>query len=169
MSVQHSIISMQDATSEAIVMAKAYLHDIEFASQLCVEFAAAESSNPALSEPISNAGKMLDLIVDHNLLLKSSHHLPLGREPAWPQHEALLRFDVPLQRLTKDWHFTLKWFPRFFSLRGRRLYYSDGKYGYPDSRDGTLAFVQSNPSPDGRYCVDLQGIRAFPPHRHIIL
>ena len=78
MSVQHSIISMQDATSEAVVMAKAYLHDIEFASQLCVEFAAAESSNPALSEPIANAGKMLDLIVDHNLLLKSSHHLALS-------------------------------------------------------------------------------------------
>ncbi len=155
---------MKDATSEAIAMAKAYLHNIEFASQLCVEFAAAESSNSALSERIADAGKMLDLIIEHNLLLKSSHHLPLESEPAWPQHEALLRFDVPLKRLTKDWHFTLKWFPRCFSLRGRRLYYSDGKNGYSDSREGTLAFVQSNPSPDGRYCVDLKGIHSIPPH-----
>lgn len=75
---QYSIVSMKDATSEAIAMAKAYLHNIEFASQLCVEFAAAESSNSALSERIADAGKMLDLIIEHNLLLKSSHHLALS-------------------------------------------------------------------------------------------
>jgi len=164
---QHSIISVKDATSQAIAVAKAYLQDIEFASQLCGEFAASES-NPSLSGPLSDAFKMLNLIVDHNSLLKS-FHFPFERQPAWPLHKALLRFDLPLQRLTKDWHLTLKWFPRFFSMRGHHLYYSDGKNGYPDTRDGTLAFVQSNPAPDGRYCVDLKGTDELPPYQNVHL
>ena len=85
----------------------------------------------------------------------------LARQPAWPRHEALLRFDLPLQRLTTHFVFSKKWFPRNFSLRGIRLYYSDGKDGHPDTAQGTLAFMQSNPAPDGRYCVDLQGTRAL--------
>ena len=79
---------------------------------------------------------------------------------AWPQHEALLRFDLPLQRLTTHMMFSKKWFPRFFCMRERRLYYSDGKNGHPDTQDGTLAFVRSKPAPDGRYCVDLHGTHA---------
>ena len=82
----------------------------------------------------------------------------LGRQPAWPQHEALLRFDLPLQRLTTHMMFSKKWFPRFFCMREQRLYYSDGKNGHPDTQDGTLAFMRSKPAPDGRYCVDLQGM-----------
>jgi hypothetical protein len=160
--VQHSIISVKDSTHQAIAMAKVFFNDIQFASQLCGEFAAVESSNAALSSSLANARDMLDLIVQHNTLLKSWHHLTFDRPPAWPRHDALLRFDLPLQRLTKDWYFTKKWFPRFFSLRGHRLYYSDGKNGYPDTRDGTLAFMQSNPAPDGRYCVDLKGIDELP-------
>ena len=42
------------------------------------------------------------------------------------------------------------------------LYYCDGKVsyknGHPDTQDGTLAFMRSKPAPDGRYCVDLQGM-----------
>jgi hypothetical protein len=77
---------------------------------------------------------------------------------AWPQHEALLRFDLPLQSLNTHMMIFKKWFPRFFCMRGRRLYYSDGKNGYPDTQDGTLAFMRSKPAPDRRYCVDLQGM-----------
>ena len=77
---------------------------------------------------------------------------------AWPQHEALLRFDLPLQRLTTHMMFSKKWFPRFFCMRERRLYYSDGKNGHADTQDGTLAFMRSKPAPDRRYCVDLQGM-----------
>ena len=85
----------------------------------------------------------------------------LARQPAWPRHEALLRFDLPLQRLTTQYIFTKKWFPRFFVLRGSRLYYSKGKSGHPDSLEGSLAFMRSNPAPDGHYCVDLHGMRAL--------
>jgi hypothetical protein len=82
----------------------------------------------------------------------------LGRQPAWPQHEALLRFDLPLQRLTTHMMFSKKWFPRFFCMRERCLYYSNGKNGHPDTQDGTLAFMRSKPALGGRYCMDLQGM-----------
>jgi hypothetical protein len=89
----------------------------------------------------------------------------LGRQPAWPQHEALLCFDLHLQRLTTHNLFFKKWFPRFFCMRNRRLYYSDGENNrHPNTQDGVLAFAQSNPEPDGRYCVDLQGMHALPVH-----
>ena len=77
---------------------------------------------------------------------------------AWPQHEALLRFDLPLQSLNTHMMIFKKWFPRFFCMRGRRLYYSDGKNGYPDPQDGTLAFMRSKPAPDRHSCLDLQGM-----------
>jgi hypothetical protein len=103
---------------------------------------------------LSEAHSKLQLIVVHNAHLKS----PLSeRQPAWPRHEALMRFDLPLQCLTTYFAITKKWFPRCFCMRGRRLYFSDGKNGYPDTQDGTLAFMRSNPAPDGRYCVDLRG------------
>ena len=82
------------------------------------------------------------------------------RQPAWPLHEALLRFDLPLQRLTTQFLVTKKWFPRFFVLRGSRLYYSMGEKGHPDSLEGSLAFMRSNPAPDGHYCMDLKGVCA---------
>jgi ribosomal protein L13E len=154
----YSIISVQTATPDAFAQAKAYYNDVEFASQLCGEFAAAESSNHALSMPLAEAHKMLGRIVEHNPLLKSS---PPDRLPAWPLHNALIRFDLPLQRLTTQFLVTKKWFPRFFVLRRSRLYYSKGEKGYPDSLEGSLAFMRSNPAPDGRYCIDLQGMRAL--------
>jgi hypothetical protein len=53
-----------------------------------------------------------------------------------------------------------KWSLRFFVLENRRLYFSDGKNGYPDSKEGTLSYVRSNPQPGRRYCVDLAGASA---------
>jgi hypothetical protein len=84
----------------------------------------------------------------------------LQEQPGWPLVIALQRFDLPLHRLTTHYVLSKKWFPRFFSLRGSRLYYSDGKNGHPDTAEGTLAFLQLDPAPDGRYCVDVQGMRA---------
>ena len=153
----YSIISVQIAAPQALARAKAYYSDVEFAMQLCCEFAAAESSNPALSAPLAEAHQMLERIVVHNALLQSS---PPDRQPAWPLHEALLRFDLPLQRLTTHFLMTKKWFQRFYVLRGKRLYYSDGNKEHADSHEGALAFVRSNPAPDGRYCIDLKGAHA---------
>jgi hypothetical protein len=154
----YSIISVQTATPDAFAQAKAYYNDVEFASQLCSEFAAAESSNHALSMPLAEAHKMLGRIVEHNPLLKSS---PPDRQPAWPLHDALIRFDLPLQRMTTQFLVTKKWKSRFHLLRGSRLWYSDGKKGEADSHEGALAFMRSNPAPDGHYCMDLKGVCAF--------
>jgi hypothetical protein len=151
----YSIVSAKSASSTALALAKSYYDDIEFASRLCCEFAAAESSSPSLSSLFYEAHSKLQLIVAGNAHLKS---LPSIRQPLWPRHEALIRFDLPLQRLTTHFTFSKKWFPRFFCMRERRLYYSDGKNGHPDTKDGTLAFMRRKPAPDGRYCVDLQGM-----------
>jgi hypothetical protein len=75
-------------------------------------------------------------------------------------HEALLRFDLPLQRMTTQFLVTKKWKSRFHLLRGSRLWYSDGKKGEADSHEGALAFMRSNPAPDGHYCMDLKGVCA---------
>jgi hypothetical protein len=149
---QYSILSIKDSTPQALVAAKVYYSSIDFAFKLCNEFAAAERDNAELSKALEHASKLLELIVAHNALLKSS-----DLQPAWPRHEALLRFDLPLQRLTTHYMFTKKWFPRFFVLRGSRLYYSNGKSGHPNSLEGSLAFMRSNPAPDGLFCLDLKG------------
>lgn len=81
----------------------------------------------------------------------------LNRLPSWPRYGPLLRFDVLLQRYTTKLVFSKQWIPRFYVLRGSRLYYSDGKGGYPDSEQGTLAFMRSNPESDTRYCIELSG------------
>ena len=226
---------MSSDQEHALARATAYYNDVQFASQLCGEFAAAESSNLELSAPLHEAREMLQLIVaqdtsdapwanpgparcdmDHPL---SCRHLPLDpyfnaylrqgrrscdvcgrfmwrrrplapgkviwridphdsdinwecqecqffacelcvhtsadRQPAWPLHEVLIRFDLPLQRLTTQFLVSKKWKPRFHILRGSRLYYCNGKKGYSDSHEGVLAFVRSNPAPDGQYCMDL--------------
>ncbi len=154
----YSIISVHTATPEALAQAKAHYKDVEFASQLCAEFAAAESSNHALSVHLAEAHKMLGRIVEHNPLLKSSTP---DRQPAWPLHDALIRFDLSLQRLTTKFLVTKKWFPRMFVLRRSRLYYSKGLKGQADSHEGSLAFMRSNPAPDGHYCMDLKGVCAL--------
>ena len=86
-------------------------------------------------------------------------------------HEALLRFDLPLQRWTTQFLVTKKWFPHFFVLRGSRLYqYSYGKTSccfrnnsvlpLQDAHECSLAFMRSNPAPDGHYCMELKGVCA---------
>jgi hypothetical protein len=113
-----------------------------------------DSSNASLSALIARARELL------------------GRQPAWPVHEELLCFDLPLNRLTTHFFVTKKWFPRYFCMRGCRLYYADGSNGYPDNREGTLEFLRSKPAPDGRYCVDLQGMCALPmsfTHYHVLM
>ena len=161
MAESYSILSAVSAEPEARALAKLICTEVEFASQLCSEFAAAESSsNPNLSEHLSKAHDALQLIVEHNAHLKSSES-PSEHQPAWPRHEALIRFDLQLHRLTTHLLVSKKWFSRHFSLRGSRLYYSDGKNGHPDTAEGNLAFMRSNPEPDGRYCIDLQGMRTL--------
>jgi hypothetical protein len=148
-----------DADPATLAQAQLYYSDVEFASQLCSEFAAVESSNADLFANLSNARNALQLIIENNTHLKtpSSHLL---RRPLWPRQEVLLRFDLTLHRLTSQNYFFKKWIPRFFILRGSRLYYSNGKGGYPDSLEGSLAFMRSNPQLDGRHCIDLTGKRA---------
>ena len=92
---QYSILSIKDFTPQALAAAKVYYSSIDLAVQLCKEFAAAERGNAELSKALEHASKLLERIVAHNALLKSS-----DVQPAWPRHEALLRFDLPLQRLT---------------------------------------------------------------------
>jgi hypothetical protein len=157
MAASYSIISPDVVEPEAVGRAQLYYSDIEFASQLCNEFAAAESSNSELSTNLSNAHNALQLILEHNTRLKTSSSSHLRR---WPRHAALLRFDLPLHRLTTQYLLFKKWIPRFFILRGSRLCYSDGEADHPDSLEGSLAFMRSNPAPDGRHCIDLTGKRA---------
>jgi serine/threonine protein kinase len=155
----YSLLSPESAVPDDLAAAKQYYSSIEFAFQLCREFADAEASNRELSAALGNACEMLGRIVAHNALLKCP-----DCQPAWPRHTELLRFDFPLLRLTT----TKKWLPRFFSLRGGCLYHSDGTGGHPDSREGTLAFMEQNPPPDGRYCIDLQGMCAAVPRDHSV-
>ena len=151
------IVLASPSNPQVMAIAQAYYKDIEFASQLCSEFAAAEISSPVLSLPLSEAHRKLQLIVASNSHLQSP---PSTRPPAWPPHQALIRFDLPLQRLTTHFAVSKKWFPRHFSLRGSRLYHCDGKNGHPDTAQGALAFMRSNPAADGHYCMDLKGAHA---------
>ena len=171
----HSIVLTETSDPEELARAKAYYSDVQFARLLCCEFAAAESSNASLSTPLCKARDTLGLIVAYNTHLSRNARDTLGaivsyssnstpaphrRQPTWPQHEALLRFDLPLQRLTTQFPMTKKWIPRFLCMRGHRLYMSGSKSIYPDTLEGALAFYRSNPAPDGLYCMDLHGLRA---------
>jgi hypothetical protein len=79
-------------------------------------------------------------------------------QPSWSKATPLQRFSLPLQRhTTRMKFFVKKWFPRWFVLANGRLYYSDGKNGHSDSKEGTLSFVRSNPAADAHYCVELRG------------
>jgi hypothetical protein len=147
-------------------LAKKYYSNVEFAFQLCKEIAEVESSNQELSGHIVNACKKLERIIAHNVILKSSDY-----QPAWPRHDALLRFDLHLHRQSTHFILFKKWEQCFHVLKGTRLYHcSNDKVGcfsrnsvHPvqDSIKNTLAFVRSNPAPDGRHCIDLRGSQAL--------
>jgi hypothetical protein len=154
----YSIISADSVDADQLALGRAFYTDVEFASQLCSEFAAAERSNLELSSFFSKANDALRIILQHNAHLKD--YLPSKRQPAWPPHQTLIRFDMNLQRLTRHCLFMKRWTPRFFILRGHQMYYSSGRRGHPKSLEGSLAFMRSNPAPDGHYCVDLRGARA---------
>ena len=109
----------------------------------------------------SSSGTPLPIKKMKKMKIATAKNRPI-QSPAWPRHEVLLRFDLTLHRLTSQNYFFKKWIPRFFILRGSRLYYSNGKGGYPDSLEGSLAFMRSNPQLDGRHCIDLTGKRAPP-------
>ena len=130
----------------------AYYSDIAFASQLCGRFAS-EEGNLELAAPLFEAHELLERIVSQNT---SDNPPPSDRLPEWPLHPALIRFDLPLQRMTTQFRFLRKWKPRFYVLRNLRLYYSNGKRGHPDSHEGSLSFMRSNPEPDEHYCIDLR-------------
>jgi hypothetical protein len=153
----YSIIPADSVDADQLALGRAFYTDVEFASQLCREFAAAERCNLELSSCFSKANDTLHIILQHNAHLKE---LPSKRQPAWPPHQTLIRFDMNLQRLTRHYLFTKRWTPRFFVLRGHHMYYSSGKRGHPNSLEGSLAFMRSNPAPDGHYCLDLRGARA---------
>lgn len=181
----HSIVLTESSDPEELNRAKAYYSDVQFARILCCQFAAAEWNNPKVSKPLCNARDTLGLIVAYNTHLSSRARTTVGavvpydtlitsapssRQPTWPRHEALLRFDLPVHRLTTQklsFPKTKKWVPRFLSLRGHFLYMSGSK-SIPDTIEGTLAFYKSNPAPDGHYCMDLHGSHALPPARFII-
>ena len=165
-SFQYSILSIKDSTPQALAAAKVYYSSIDFALNLCKEFAAAERGNAELLQPLEHASKLLERIVAHNALLKSS-----DVEPAWPRHEALIRFDLPLQRLTSFFFLAKKWKQHYCVLRGRYLYYHPShNTGCCSSRvsvhpvrfanQDTLAKMLSDSLPVGHYCVDLQGMCA---------
>jgi hypothetical protein len=82
----------------------------------------------------------------------------LQEQASWPTANALQKFGLYLQRYTTRMKlFSKKWIPRFFVLSNGRLYFSDGSNGHPDSKEGTLSFVRSDPAPGTRHCVDLRG------------
>jgi len=71
-------IVFADSNPATLARAQLYYSDVEFASQLCSEFAAAERSDAELSSRLSQAHDALQLIVDHNPHLRSP---PSGRQP----------------------------------------------------------------------------------------
>jgi hypothetical protein len=143
---------MVSADQVAAQCLMAYYSDIAFASQLCGRFAS-EEGNLELAAPLAEAHELLERIVSQNT---SDTPPPSDRQPEWPLHPDLIRFDVPLQRMTTQLRFLRKWKPRFYVLRNLRLYYSNGKRGHPDSHEGSLSFMRSNPEPDEHYCIDLR-------------
>jgi hypothetical protein len=242
MSPTQALATFQSVFNDHTAAAVAYRDDIEFAVQLCSDFAAEEGKNYDISRPLHEASTLLKKVlasrafpIDYKAqisfalpeavavvknsgfrdeLIRSDalqvrileekeeqalrerdipqaeqhrHHILqfqssaaqrlkdcdesaaalskltsaaeqlLARQPRWPRHGALVRFEAKLERLTSHMFLTKKWVPRFFVLRGSRLYYSNGKEGYPDSLEGSLAYMKTNPSPNGHFCMNIQG------------
>ncbi len=141
--------------AKADELARMYYGDLQFASQLCSEFADAERS-PEISQPLVSACTTLQHIIGRNAHLQGSQLRP----PAWPRHEVLLRFDLPLFWQTTNFFRSKTWCQHFFVMRGCRLYHSDGKK-YPDTPEGTSQYFQSNPEPDDHYCIDVLGMHVL--------
>jgi len=150
----HTIVAGQSSPTSAEVLSsllalvKSALPQVEAAQD------AAKTTNE-----FSRAAELQVLKVSLLELVSKAENL-LQEYPEWPCVPALQRFSLPLQRHTTHNVIFKQWFQRFFVLKDGFLYYSDGKKGHPDSREGTLSFMRSNPAPDGRYRVDLLGYPA---------
>jgi serine/threonine protein kinase len=109
----------------------------------------------------SNAAE-LKLRADLLALIPQADAL-LREQPGWPPVTALQRFSLRLQRLTTTGKIFKKWVPHHFVLSNGRLYHSDGHHeGHPDSREGTLSFVSSDPPSSRRHCLVLKGCTVTP-------
>ena len=167
--------TLEQMTSDSFAATVAYFSDIEFAFQLCQENCCSEAIEEYVSVQLKQACDVFCRILLLQLQPSAKSHLltvlqgadpfwsarakaQLDRLPSWPRHEHFLRFDKCLFRLTRS-GLSPKWVKRHFVLRGRRLYHTNGKNGFPESLVGTMAFIRSNPEPDGHYCMDLRGLR----------
>lgn len=148
----HTIVAGQGSPTPAVT-----LETLLAQARLAVSEIEAAQSAATAAKDYSKAAELQALRASFRLGLADA---VLQGQPGWPLVTELHRFDLPLHRLTTHYVVSKKWFPRFFLLRGSLLYFSDGTQGHPDSREGTLAFMQLDPAPDGRYCVDVQGMRA---------
>jgi serine/threonine protein kinase len=173
--------SLEHVTSDTYAATATYFSDIEFALytalQLCQEnFEAEVMEKDSVSIQMKQACDVFRRILLLQPQPSAKAHLltvfnmtkhgadpslsaramaQLDRQPTWPRHAHFFCFDKYLFRLTR--HGSKKWIKRLFVLRGRRLYHTNGKNGFPDSLVGTMAFIRSKPVPDGHYCIDLRG------------
>jgi hypothetical protein len=157
----YSIPSADALHCDALGHAQQYYANTEFAYQLCNEFAAAESSDPKLRARLRQASDALKLIVDHNTHLQTP---PSQHQPAWPRHEALLRFDLPLHLLQSG-----TWTLRDFSLQDSfYLHHSDDKneqpVGFRSSVSNLFWRTVKYITPTWVNCTDLRGARALLSH-----
>ncbi len=170
----------EHVTSDTFAATFAYFSDIEFALQLCQDNCSSQYIEDSvcvqfkqacdvfrrilLVQPQASAkSHLLTVLHGADPSLSARAQALLDAQPSWPRHEHLFRFDKHLFRLTRT-GFSQKWVMRNFLLRGRRLYHTNGKNGFPESLVGTEAFIRSKPEPDGHYCIDLRGARV---ERHV--
>jgi hypothetical protein len=109
--------------------------------------AIAAASNPSFG----NEGVRLDILRDISRVQER-----LDRQPEWPLHSALIRFEATFKRQSRGAFSKKQRVSREFVLRAGRLYFSNGEKGHPDSREGSLAFMRENPKPDGKFCIELR-------------
>lgn len=178
--------TLEYVTSDAFAATIAYFSDVDFALHLCQEFCSSQVIEDSVSvqlkqacdvfrrvlllQPQPSAKAHLSTVLNMNTYgadptLFARARALLDRQPTWPRHEHFFRLETCLFRLTRSGFLVAgglskKWVMRHFVLRGRRLYHTNGKNGFPESLVGTMAFIRSNPEPDGHYCIDLGGIRA---------
>jgi hypothetical protein len=138
--------SSADNLSNLLAQARLAVPRIEFAAQSA---ATADKDYSKAAELQSMRASLVQLVSQADELLRE--------HPTCPAVAALQRFSLQLRRLTTTKFLSKKWFSRHFVLSNGYLHYADGDNGFPDSREGTLSFVRSNPSPSRRNCLDLKG------------
>jgi hypothetical protein len=137
--------SSADTLSNLLAQAQLAVPQIEEAQSA----AAAAKDFPKATELQLMRASIMRLASEADDVLKS--------KPSYPATASLLSFSLPLLRHTNKFGLSKTWVQRHFVLSGRRLYHADGDNGFPNSRDGTLAFVRSKPPLSKRHCLDLGG------------